>query len=128
MAAVIGKAKSRGGQQYFRCQLPRATPASAALKTATWRSLRRRYYGGIKSTNGRRYRWHGVAVRRIGTKVDIHLGEPSDPVFTFNELLIHLAQEQMKRVKQRVKGETNLLVGSRPYGDPELKSGSNWVC
>ncbi|MBP5434754.1 aminopeptidase [bacterium] len=78
------------------------------------------YYGGIK-----KYQWvtrplalHGVVVKEDGTTVDIVIGEDdNDPVFTVNDLLIHLAQEQMEKSARKViEGENlNILIGSIPY-------------
>jgi aspartyl aminopeptidase len=77
------------------------------------------YYGGIK-----KYQWvamplalHGVAVKEDGTKVEIRIGEePGDPVFCVTDLLIHLAQEQMKKSGSTVvEGENlDILFGSEP--------------
>ena len=77
------------------------------------------YYGGIK-----KYQWvtiplslHGVVIKKDGTKIDINIGESeSDPVFVISDLLIHLAQKQMKKTgTELVEGEKlDLLVGSRP--------------
>ncbi len=78
------------------------------------------YYGGIK-----KYQWvtralalHGVVVLENGTKIDVCIGEDdSDPVFTINDLLPHLAQDQMqKKAGVVIEGENlNILVGSIPY-------------
>lgn len=78
------------------------------------------YYGGIK-----KYQWvtrplalHGVVVTEDGKKIDVCIGEdPADPVFTINDLLPHLAQDQMqKNAKTVIEGENlNILVGSIPY-------------
>ncbi len=77
------------------------------------------YYGGIKS-----YQWvtlplalHGVVCKKDGTKVKISIGEkPGDPVFFVSDLLIHLAQEQMKKTAAKViEGEDlDILIGSKP--------------
>ena len=77
------------------------------------------YYGGIK-----KYQWvtiplalHGVVVKKDGTKVDINIGEnDGDPVFIITDLLIHLAQKQMKKTgSEVVEGEKlDLLIGSKP--------------
>lgn len=82
--------------------------------------LKTHYYGGIK-----KYQWvtrplalHGVVVREDGTKINVIMGEDdSDPVFTINDLLPHLAQEQMQKDARKViEGENlNILVGSVPY-------------
>ena len=83
------------------------------------------YYGGIK-----KYQWtaiplslHGVLVKADNTKVTINIGEDeNDPVFCVNDLLPHLAAEQMKRnLAEGIKGEElNILIGSRPFKDDEI--------
>ncbi|MCI1966809.1 MAG: aminopeptidase [Oscillospiraceae bacterium] len=77
------------------------------------------YYGGIK-----KYQWttiplslHGRVVLKDGTHVDLRVGEePGDPQFTVTDLLIHLADDQMKKsMFKAVEGENlNILAGSRP--------------
>lgn len=83
------------------------------------------YYGGIK-----KYQWtviplalHGVIVKADGTKVKVTIGEDeNDPVFCVNDLLPHLAAEQMKRnLAQGIKGEElNIMIGSRPFKEDNL--------
>ncbi len=82
------------------------------------------YYGGIK-----KYQWttvpmalHGVINKKDGTVIDVVIGEDDkDPVFVVTDLLIHLAQEQMKKnASNVVTGEQlNVLIGSRPFKDDE---------
>ncbi len=82
------------------------------------------YYGGIK-----KYQWttvpmaiHGVVVKQDGTVVEICVGEKdSDPVFIVNDLLVHLAEAQMKKtLASGVAGENlNVLVGSVPLPEEE---------
>ncbi len=82
------------------------------------------YYGGIK-----KYHYvtiplalHGVVIRKDGTVVKISVGEKDDdPVFFISDLLIHLAQDQMKKVAATViEGENlDVLVGSRPLAGEE---------
>ena len=77
------------------------------------------YYGGIK-----KYQWvaqplalHGVICKKDGTVVDVCIGEKEDdPVVGISDLLIHLAQDQMKKPGATVvEGEDlNVLVGSIP--------------
>ncbi len=77
------------------------------------------YYGGIK-----KYQWvtlplaiHGVVCKKDGSTVDIVIGEdPKDPVVGISDLLIHLAQDQLKKDASKViEGEElNVTVGSRP--------------
>jgi aspartyl aminopeptidase len=82
--------------------------------------MKTHYYGGIK-----KYQWvtrplslHGVVIKTNGDKVNISIGEKdSEPVFTINDLLPHLAQEQITKTASKViEGEQlNILVGSVPY-------------
>ncbi|MBP8855277.1 MAG: aminopeptidase [Oscillospiraceae bacterium] len=84
------------------------------------------YYGGI-----RKYQWgatplslHGVVVKSNGETVEINVGEKDDePVFCVTDLLPHLAAEQSKRtLSEGLRGEElNILVGSIPYADEEIK-------
>ena len=86
------------------------------------------YYGGIK-----KYQWaaiplalHGVVVKRDGTVTELTIGEKTeDPVLGISDLLIHLSGEQMqKKAAVVVEGENlNIIVGSRPWEDPEGKGG-----
>ena len=80
------------------------------------------YYGGIK-----KYQWvatplaiHGRIVRADGSYCDIVIGEEeTDPVFYINDLLPHLAKDQMSRpMSQGIPGEKlNILIGSKPLAD-----------
>ena len=82
------------------------------------------YYGGIK-----KYQWasiplalHGVVVKKDGTVIELAIGEKAeDPVLGISDLLIHLSGEQMqKKAAVVVEGENlNIIVGSRPWKDPE---------
>lgn len=84
------------------------------------------YYGGI-----RKYQWtaiplaiHGVFAKADGTVQPFVIGEDeTDPVFCVTDLLPHLGHEQDKRtLGGGIKGEElNVLVGSLPYEDKELK-------
>lgn len=78
------------------------------------------YYGGI-----RKYQWvtiplelHGVIALKDGGKVRVNVGgAQGDPVFTVDDLLPHLAQEQSKKpLGEAIPAESlNLLIGSRPF-------------
>ncbi|MBQ2989206.1 MAG: aminopeptidase [Clostridia bacterium] len=82
--------------------------------------LKTHYYGGIK-----KYQWtaiplalHGSVVKADGSVVDIVIGEDdSDPVFYIDDLLPHLAADQMKKpMKDAIAGEQlNILSGSKPF-------------
>ena len=82
------------------------------------------YYGGIK-----KYQWvtlplaiHGVVCKKDGTVLDVVIGEdPKDPVVGISDLLIHLAQDQLKKDAAKViEGEElNVTVGSRPLKDED---------
>lgn len=84
------------------------------------------YYGGIK-----KYQWvtlplamHGVVVKKDGTTIKITIGEnPDDPVFCVTDLLIHLAQEQMKKDAGKVvEGENlDILIGNYPLKEDKDK-------
>lgn len=75
------------------------------------------YYGGIK-----KYQWvtlplalHGVVVKKNGKSVNITIGEDeNDPIVGINDLLIHLAAEQMQKTAGKViEGENlDLTIGS----------------
>jgi aspartyl aminopeptidase len=86
------------------------------------------YYGGIK-----KYQWtsiplamHGVVVKADGSSVEIVIGESeSDPVFYIDDLLPHLAKDQVSHsLGEGIPGEKlNILVGSKPisaHGDIKL--------
>lgn len=91
--------------------------------------MKTKYYGGIK-----KYQWvtvplamHGVIVKKNGELVNVTIGElESEPVFTVNDLLVHLAQDQVTKPANKViEGEQlNILVGSIPY---KFKSGKDAV-
>lgn len=80
------------------------------------------YYGGIK-----KYQWttiplsiHGRVVCADGSYVDIVIGEEEgDPVFYINDLLPHLAKDQMARtMRDGITGEKlNILIGSKPLSE-----------
>lgn len=84
------------------------------------------YYGGI-----RKYQWatiplamHGVIIKKNGEMVELNLGEkPGDPVFCITDLLPHLSAEQNERkLKDGIKcEELNIVIGSIPYTDDEVK-------
>ncbi len=84
------------------------------------------YYGGIK-----KYQWvtlplamHGVVIKKDGTTIKINIGEkPEDPVFCVTDLLIHLAQEQMKKDASKVvEGENlDILIGNYPIKEDKDK-------
>ena len=88
--------------------------------------LKTHYYGGV-----RKYQWtavplalHGVVHRADGSQVNICIGEEAgDPVFCITDLLPHLGGEQNERkLSDGVKAEElNIVVGSLPYADREVK-------
>ncbi|KAJ5077873.1 m18 family aminopeptidase 1-related [Anaeramoeba ignava] len=87
------------------------------------------YYGGIK-----KYQWvtrplalHGVVILQTGEVKKIVIGENlNDPVFTINDLLPHLAANQMEKKGNKViEGENlNILIGSIPLN---LKKDTNSI-
>ena len=77
------------------------------------------YYGGIKKYHyvAQPLALHGVVVKKDGETVIISIGEEEDePVFFVSDILIHLAQEQLKKEGAKVvEGEDlDLIVGSSP--------------
>ena len=63
---------------------------------------------------------HGVFVLKDGTVKEVSVGEREDePKFVINDLLPHLASEQIKRtLNEGIKGEElNVLIGSHPFKD-----------
>ncbi|MDY0017871.1 MAG: aminopeptidase [Candidatus Delongbacteria bacterium] len=91
--------------------------------------MKTHYYGGIK-----KYQWvtrplalHGVIVTESGKSINVNIGEkPGDFVFTINDILPHLAQDQYKKTPATVvEGEQlNILVGSIPY---KFKTGKDAI-
>ncbi len=86
------------------------------------------YYGGIK-----KYQWvsvplslHGVVIKEDGSKLDIVIGEKDDePVFTFADLLPHLAKNEQyaKKLEEAIPAEKlRLLFGSIPFPDEKVKN------
>ncbi|HCW80029.1 MAG TPA: aminopeptidase, partial [Ruminococcaceae bacterium] len=85
------------------------------------------YYGGIK-----KYQWttvplsmHGCVVLKNGKSVTVNIGEKEgDPQFCVTDLLVHLADDQMKKsLAKGVSGENlNILIGSRPVRADECEN------
>lgn len=79
--------------------------------------LRTHYYGGIK-----KYQWPciplaliGVIYTKSGEKLELNIGmDEKDPVFYITDLLIHMAQDQMKKtLAEGVTGEQlQAVIGS----------------
>lgn len=89
--------------------------------------LKTHYYGGIK-----KYQWvamplalHGVVAKKDGSVVEISIGEKDDePVFYITDILPHLSYKVQddRTARTVIKGEElNLLVGSEPFDDEEVK-------
>lgn len=89
--------------------------------------LKTHYYGGIKKHQwlSRPLALHGRVIKADGSALDLVLGEDDgDPVLTIADLLPHLARKVQaeKKVSDAFPGEKlNLLVGSLPLGDDEVK-------
>ncbi len=91
--------------------------------------MKTHYYGGIK-----KYQWvtrplalHGVIVTESGKAINVSIGEkPDDFVFTINDILPHLAQDQYQKTPAKIiEGEQlNILVGSIPY---KFKTGKDAI-
>jgi aspartyl aminopeptidase len=89
--------------------------------------LETHYYGGIK-----KYQWvtkpmaiHGVIVKGDGTVIKVNIGdEPGDPVFTFTDILPHLARnvQANKNISEAIHGEKlDLLFGHIPLETEDEK-------
>lgn len=128
MMAVIGKEDIKKGVRLCAAHIdsPRLDLKQCPLYEDTEMALfKTHYYGGIK-----KYQWaviplalHGVIVKEDGSKVKVTIGEDEDdPVFCVNDLLPHLAGDQMKRnLAQGIKGEElNIVIGSRPFKEDGL--------
>ncbi len=120
--AVIGKNGCRGGVRIAAAHIdsPRLDLKPNPLYEKDGMSLfKTHYYGGIK-----KYQWttiplsmHGRVVLKDGRRVDVNVGEKEgEPQFCVTDLLIHLADEQMKKTLNKgVEGENlNIVAGSRP--------------
>lgn len=89
--------------------------------------LKTHYYGGVK-----KYQWtatplalHGTVILSSGKPVDVVIGEDDcDPVFYINDLLPHLAREQVsKPMATAIDGETlNVVIGGYPFKDKDVKN------
>ncbi|MBC8382611.1 MAG: aminopeptidase [Candidatus Cloacimonetes bacterium] len=91
------------------------------------------YYGGI-----RKYQWmsiplalYGVVIKEDGTRIDISIGDnDGDPVFTFADLLPHLAKDyNNKKISEAIDADKlQLLFGSIPFPDDEIKDNVKLNC
>jgi len=91
------------------------------------------YYGGI-----RKYQWmsiplalYGVVIKEDGTRIDISIGDnDGDPVFTFADLLPHLAKDyNNKKISEAIDADKlQLLFGSIPFHDDEIKDNVKLNC
>lgn len=126
--AVIGKEPIENGVKMVASHIdsPRIDLKARPLyEEAEMVLFKTHYYGGVK-----KYQWvaiplelRGVIFKADGTKVNICIGdEENDPVFCINDLLPHLAKDQMGRnLREGIKGEElNVLVGSRPFKDDKV--------
>lgn len=129
VAAIIGKEDMKAGLNILGAHIdsPRLDLKPMPMyEDSDMVFLKTHYYGGIK-----KYQWatiplaiHGVIYNKDGEKIQLAIGEnPEDPIFTINELLIHLSQEQMTRkAAEAIKGEElNLIIGSIPMPQDKKK-------
>ncbi len=130
MLAVIGSEKLDKGANIGAAHTdsPRLDlKPRAVYEEAELAYLKTHHYGGI-----RKYQWvtiplalHGVVMLADGSSVDVHIGEEEDePQFIINDLLPHLGREQGKKpLNEAIPSESlNILVGSKPFADKEVKS------
>ncbi|MGO5491723.1 aminopeptidase [Acidaminococcus sp. HCP3S3_H5] len=88
--------------------------------------FRTHYYGGIK-----KYQWPciplalvGVIHTKEGKKIEVNIGmDEKDPVFYITDLLIHMAQDQMKKtLAEGVTGEQlQAVIGTHTDKDKKVK-------
>lgn len=130
MAAVIGTADPLKGFNLVGAHIdsPRIDlKTNPVYEASDMVLLKTHYYGGIK-----KYQWvaqplaiHGVVILKNNETIKLRIGEdPSDPVFTITDLLVHLAADQMqKKASEVVTGEElNVLVGGIPFpGGEDIK-------
>jgi len=82
--------------------------------------LKTHYYGGIKKYHFANIplALHGVLFKKDGSKLEISIGDDQeDPVFTVNDLLIHLSKNEQynRKTPDVIKGEElNILFSSIP--------------
>ncbi|OPX25027.1 MAG: aminopeptidase [Candidatus Cloacimonas sp. 4484_140] len=91
------------------------------------------YYGGI-----RKYQWmsiplalYGVVIKEDGARINISIGDnDGDPVFTFADLLPHLAKDyNNKKITEAIDADKlQLLFGSIPFPDDEIKDNVKLNC
>ena len=130
MLAVIGTESLANGANIGAAHTdsPRLDLKPRALyEDAEMAYLKTHHYGGI-----RKYQWvtiplalHGVVMLADGSSVTVHIGEePGEPQFIINDLLPHLGREQSKKpLGEAIPSESlNVLIGSKPFADTEVKS------
>jgi len=130
MLAVIGTESLEHGANIGAAHTdsPRLDLKPRALyEDAEMAYFKTHHYGGI-----RKYQWvtiplalHGVVMRADGSAVTVHIGEePGEPQFIINDLLPHLGREQSKKpLGEAIPSESlNVLIGSKPFADKEVKS------
>lgn len=126
----IGKDITRDGLNILGAHLdsPRLdTKQNPLYEKDEFAYLNTQYYGGIK-----KYQWvtiplsiHGVIIKKDGTEVKVSIGEnDDDPVLFISDLLIHLAQEQMKKpANEVIEGENlDIVVGTKPLNGEEKEA------
>ncbi len=128
ICAIIGKESLEKGVKILASHIdsPRLDLKPRPLyEEAQLAMFKTHYYGGVK-----KYQWtaiplslHGVILSKSGQKIEVVIGEDdADPVFCINDLLPHLAADQMKRTfSDGIKGEElNVLVGSLAFKDDKM--------
>lgn len=124
---VVGKEKVVNGINVLGAHIdsPRIDIKQNPLYESTdFALLDTHYYGGVK-----KYQWvtiplalHGVICKKDGTIVDVNIGEnENDPIFSINDLLVHLSGDQLGKTASKViEGEDlDVTIGSMPLKDEE---------
>lgn len=129
MLAVIGEKSLAEGVRLTAAHLdaPRVDIRTVPLYEDNGMAFfKTHYYGGIK-----KYQWPciplalcGVIYTQKGKKIEVNIGmDENDPVFYITDLLIHMAQDQMKKtMAEGVTGEQlQAIIGSHAGKEEKVK-------
>jgi len=128
---IIGKRPIREGFRMIGSHVdsPRLDlKPNPLVETEKLAMLKTHYYGGIKKYHFANIplSLHGVIYKGNGERLDIVIGEDDDePVFTVNDILIHLAKKVQyeRKTPDVIKGEElNILFSSIPDNDTKIKT------
>lgn len=135
LVATIGKKSIEEGMRILGAHIdsPRLDIKQNPLyEQGGFALLETHYYGGIK-----KYQYvtiplalHGVVYKKDGSVINVNVGEDdSDPVLGISDLLIHLAQDQLKKPAANViEGEDlNITVGNIPLKEDKAGNVKKYI-